>query len=72
MNSPGGDFWRQFDELESIRIMSASRRAAAFRQLGERTTPDGDLEAAWREYCDSVDEIDRSIAEIERLFWTMP
>ena len=71
MNTPGDDFWRQFETLESTRTRSASRREAAFRRLAERAAPYGDLEAAWQDYCESVDEFDRSITEIERLVWTM-
>jgi hypothetical protein len=71
MSKTDDDFWRRFDELDGRRVRHSWRRAEAFRRLNPSTSKSDDPEAkaAWRQYCESVDRLEQSVAELERLVW---
>ncbi len=71
MTKSDEDFWRRFDELDYRRIGQLRRRESALRQLSPTSASSRDPAAieAWREYCESVDQLEQSIAELERLIW---
>jgi hypothetical protein len=65
------EFWRRFDELDKRRVRHSRRREDALRRLSPSTSrvDDPDAKAAWREYCESVDRLEQSVAELERMVW---
>jgi len=73
MVSSDEEFWRRFDELDGGRVRHSRRREEAFRRLNPSTfrSNDPEAKAAWRQYCESVDRFEQSVAELERLVWQM-
>lgn len=71
MPSSDEKFWRQFDELEGRRVRHSRQREDAFRRLNPSSsmTDDPAANATWRQYCESVDRLEQSVAELERLVW---
>jgi hypothetical protein len=71
MASSDEEFWRRFDELDRRRIRHSRRREEALRRLNPSTSSCDDLDAkaAWHQYCDSVDRLEQSVTELERLVW---
>jgi hypothetical protein len=65
------EFWRQFDELDRRRVGLSRRRGAAMRRLSPSSARSDDPEATatWRQHCDSVDRLEQSLTELERLMW---
>ena len=63
------DFWRRFDELDVRRAKQLKRRERALRELGPSSGGDPSAIEAWREYCESIDRLEQSLAELERLIW---
>jgi hypothetical protein len=73
MQGSDDDFWRRFDELDGRRRLHSRARDDAFRRLSPLTARSDDSESRerWRQYCESVDKLEESIAELERLVWRM-
>lgn len=64
-------FWRRFDELEGRRVRHSRRREDALRRLNPAASSRDDPEATatWRLYCESVDRLEETLTEFERLMW---
>jgi hypothetical protein len=73
MTTSDENFWHLFDELDGRRNGHLKQRAAAFRMLSPAGPGDSDATAhsAWRAYCDSVNGLEASLEELERLIWRM-
>lgn len=73
MSPSNEDFWRQFDELDRRRRRSYRRHEEAFRRLDPSTAEpvDSTSRDTWREYCETVKELERSVAELESLTWRL-
>jgi hypothetical protein len=65
------EFWRRFDELDGRRVRHSRRREDALRKLNPSSSRSDDPEATamWRQYCESVDRLEQSVTELERLMW---
>lgn len=61
-------FWDRLDQLENRHQRIQSEHEALRRSL-ERVTyaQIAELHAAWRRYCEVIDELDRTTAEFEAL-----
>jgi type II secretory pathway component PulL len=66
-------FWRRFDEVERQRRQLSQRREDAFRRLSPEKGKAGDAEAQalWQQYCESIEQLEHSVAELERLLWRL-
>lgn len=73
MGTSDDDFWRRFDELDRRRRSDLRKREAALKRLNPATAHSGDSAAreAWREYCESVERLEQSVTELERLIWRL-
>ncbi len=73
MANTDDEIWRQFDEIDRRRARDSRRRQDAFRRLARLDAERGDEDArnAWKEYCDSVDRLEKSLIELEALLWRM-
>ena len=62
------EFWERLDRLESRHQKIQSEHESARRGL-ERVTPHEaeELRSAWRRYCEVIDELDKTTAELEAL-----
>jgi hypothetical protein len=62
------EFWERLDRLESRHQKIQTEHENARRGL-ERVTPREaeELRSAWRRYCEVIDELDKTTAEIEAL-----
>jgi hypothetical protein len=73
MGTSDDDFWRRFDELDRRRRSDLQKREEALKRLDPATAHSGDsaARAAWLEYCESVERLEQSVAELERLIWSL-
>jgi hypothetical protein len=62
------EFWERLDRLESRHQKIQTEHENARRGL-ERVTPREaeELRSAWRRYCEVIDELDKTTAELEAL-----
>ena len=62
------EFWERLDRLE-IRHQKIQTEQESARRGLERVTPREaeELRTAWRRYCEVIDELDKTTAELEAL-----
>ncbi len=62
------EFWERLDRIESRHQKIQTEHENARRGL-ERVTPREaeELRSAWRRYCEVIDELDKTTAELEAL-----
>ena len=70
MANSDDQFWRLFDEVDRQRRQLSRQREEAFRRLGGKDA-DAEARALWQQYCDSIEQLDQSVAELERLIWRL-